>query len=75
MLCQAQRTTQNSGVTNSEVQKFYGLGMGSIKSKELDDEIAENTRAPVILAMVVDKSRSMEGQKIESLKKNIKMYY
>ena len=73
MLCQAQRTTQNSGVTNSEVQKFYGLG--SIKSKELDDEIAENTRAPVILAMVVDKSRSMEGQKIESLKKNIKMYY
>ena len=60
-----------TGAANTQVNKFYALG--SIKSIDSDDEeFDENSRAPVILAMVVDKSGSMAGPKMESLKSTLK---
>merc|ERR1712137_506085 len=66
-------TTFSGVVCSQHVQKFTCMASVRVPDDDIDEdaEVNENERPPVILVAVVDKSGSMAGKKMESLKETL----
>merc|ERR1712137_105962 len=66
-------TTFSGVVCSQHVQKFTCMASVRVPDDDIDEdaEMNENERPPVILVAVVDKSGSMAGKKMESLKETL----